>query len=580
MLRTPVPRFAPAARAPATASDAMIAAAAAEHHIVAKLVQDGVLHHVGLAALRRESELMGVPLVDLLQTQDVISESDVAKLYAEMSGLRFLDLTRRRPTRAWMMTLPENIARRKHCLVFGEVAGQLVAAVADPLDPSVTGALSARFNRPIQFVVSPRYQILEAVEEVYGTARAEGARAITRTPVSSAVVSASATGLNVIEEFDSIIDEAVDRRASDVHLEPEEDRIRVRMRIDGRLLEARAYPLDVASALISRVKVLANLDITERRLPQDGRFTRRSFDQQIDIRVAVIPTVRGERVTLRLLSQDRSRLTLETLGMGAEMRQAFERLIHRPYGIVLLTGPTGSGKTTTLYAALQCINSIDKHIITIEDPVEYHIAGVNQVPVDAQHGVGFAHALRSILRHDPDVIMVGEIRDEETAHLALEASLTGHLVFATLHTTSAVGAVTRLTDMGCEPYLVASAIVGVMAQRLVRRICSNCKRAYEANEIERDMLGIPRDRVGVKIYRGAGCSRCLRTGCHDRVGIYELVAFDAGLAKLVMRKRPTEDLQQYAIDHGAITLRDDAIAKVRDGLTTIEEALRVTMKPG
>jgi type II secretory ATPase GspE/PulE/Tfp pilus assembly ATPase PilB-like protein len=462
--------------------------------------------------------------------------------------------------------------------VFGEVSGQLVAAVADPLDASVTAALSERFHRPIQLVVSPRYQILEAIEEVYGTARAEGARATRRAPIAAAVVSETTTGLNVPEQFDSIIDEAVDRRASDIHFEAEEDRFRVRLRIDGRLLEARAFPPEAAAAMISRVKVLCNLDITERRRPQDGRFTQRSFDQQIDVRVAVIPTVRGERVTLRLLSQDRTRLTLETLGMGTELRQAFERLINRPYGIVLLTGPTGSGKTTTLYAALQCINSVDKHIITVEDPVEYHIGGVNQVPINAEHGVGFAKSLRSILRHDPDVIMVGEIRDEETAHLALEASLTGHLVFATLHTNTAVGAVTRLLDMGCEPYLVSSAIIGVMAQRLVRKICANCKRGYEANEVEREILGVPRDRVAARIYRGAGCSRCLRTGYHDRVGVFEFVAFDPGLAKLVMRKRPTEELQKYSVEHGAITLRDDALTKVRDGLTTVEEALRVTQQ--
>jgi len=327
--------------------------------------------------------------------------------------------------------------------------------------------------------------------------------------------------------------------------------------------------------LTSRIKVLANVDITERRHPQDGRFSHRSFDQEIDVRAAFIPTARGERVTLRLLSQDRSRLTLETLGMSAELRQAVERLIHRPYGIILLTGPTGSGKSTTLYAALQQINSIDKHIITIEDPVEYDIAGVNQVQVDAEYGVSFPKALRSILRHDPDVIMVGEIRDEETAHLALESSLTGHLVFATLHTNSAVGAVTRLLDMGCEPYLVASALIGVMAQRLVRQICSNCKHAYEPNETERRIMGIPEERTGVEVFRGQGCSRCMRSGYLDRVGVFEFVPFDAGLSTMVMEKRTTEEMEEYASTHGAITLRDDAMGKVRDGKTTLEEALRV-----
>jgi type IV pilus assembly protein PilB len=518
--------------------------------------------------------------VDVLVGQDVISEADVAQVYAELSGARFLDLTRRPPNRAWMLSLPENIARLKKCLIFGEVGGELIAAVSDPLDPTVKAAFQSRFERPIQYVVSPRYQILELIDQVYGDARAQGARFSATTPVSSAVPAASATGINVVEQFDSVVDEAVDRRASDIHIEPEDDRLRVRLRIDGRLLEARAYPLDMAAALVSRIKVMAKLDITERRKPQDGRFTQRSFDQDIDVRVAIIPGARGERVTLRLLSQDRTRLTLETLGMGLELRQAFERLIRRPYGIILLTGPTGSGKTTTLYAALQRVNTVDRHIITIEDPVEYHIAGVNQVAVDEEYGVSFSHALRSILRHDPDIIMVGEIRDEQTAMLALEASLTGHLVFATLHTNSAVGAVTRLLEMGCEPYLVASGLIGTMAQRLVRKICTNCRRTYEPNDSECRILGIPPERTGVKLYRGAGCSRCLRSGYYDRVGIFEFVPFDAGLGDLIMAKATTEKLQEYASQHGAITLRDDAITKVRDGLTTLEEALRVVVAAG
>ncbi len=554
----------------------MIASESAEQRIVASLLDGDTLTHVALNSLRRESELAGLPLVDVLQAHDLISDADVAKIYADLTGLRFLDLSRRSPNRAWVLTLPENIARRKNCLLFGEVSGQLVAAVADPVDPTVYAAISERFERPIQLVVSPQYQILETIDTVYGEAREQGARVAGSTPISSKIATESSTGLNMVEQLDSLLDEAVDRRASDIHIEQEEDRLRARLRIDGRMMEVRAYPLEAAAAMISRIKVLSKLDITERRKPQDGRFSHKSFDQQIDVRVAVIPTASGERVTMRLLSQDRSRLTLEYLGMGIELRQAFERLIHRPYGIILLTGPTGSGKTTTLYAALQCINTIDKHIITIEDPVEYHIAGVNQVAVDAEYGVSFAIALRSILRHDPDVIMVGEIRDEETAHLALEASLTGHLVFATLHTNTAVGAVTRLLDMGCEPYLVSSAIIGVMAQRLVRKICNNCKRAYEPNETERRILDIPLDRTGVEVYRGSGCSRCLRSGYYDRVGVYEFVTFDTGLADLVMNRATTDTMHQYAVEHGAITLRDDAVTKVKDALTTLEEALRVT----
>ena len=543
--------------------------------MVFKLLGEGALTPVGLSSMRRESEFSGSPLVEVLLAQELISDEDVAKVYAEISNTPLLDLSVRSPARGWTLTLPENIARRKECVLFGEVAGNVVATVADPVDPSVRAAVSAALDRPIQFFVSPRRQIRETIDEIYGSARAHGARPETVTPTIRPK-SPSAKGPSAIELFDSIVDEAVDRRASDIHVEHEDDRLRVRLRIDGRMIEIRAFPLEMSAALISRIKVLAGLDITERRKPQDGRLTHGAFGEDIDIRVAVIPTARGERVTLRLLPRDCSKLTLEYLGMGNELRQAFERLIHRPYGIVLITGPTGSGKTTTLYAALQCINQVDKHIITIEDPVEYNIPGVNQVAVDAEHGVSFAHALRSILRHDPDVIMVGEIRDHETAHLALEASLTGHLVFATLHTNSAVGAVTRLLDMGCEPYLVASSLIGVMAQRLVRRICAQCRRSYEPNEVERKMLSIPLDRKEVKIFRGNGCKRCLRSGYYERVGVFEFIPFDAGLSRLVMVKAPTDQMHSHAAKHGAITLREDGIAKVREGLTTLEEALRVT----
>ena len=573
----------------------MIAAAATEFEIASLLIEAGTVNAVALAQARRESEVMGVPLMEILLIQDWISDATVAQIYAERSGLRFLDLLRRRPSPEWVLTLPENVARQKECLVYGEVGDVLVVALSDPIDPSVRPTVLNRYGRTVQFVVSPRYQIRESIDEIYGRARARGMfpDSISRglAGASSAALGRGAGGagepaagparalaagdFSIVAELNSVVDEAVDRRASDIHLEPEEDRFRIRFRIDGNLTEARAYPIEISSSLISRVKVLANLDITERRRPQDGRFTQRSFDQEIDVRVAVIPTTRGERITLRLLSQDRSRLDIEALGMGLELRPAFEKLIHRPHGIILLTGPTGSGKTTTLYVALQSINTVGRHIITIEDPVEYHIPGINQVAVDAEFGVSFSAALRSILRHNPDVIMVGEIRDAETAHLALEASLTGHLVFATLHTNSAVGAVTRLLDMGCEPYLVASGLIGVMAQRLVRKICTNCKQAYEPTDSERKIMGIPARQYGVRIYRGAGCSRCSRTGYFDRIGVFEYVPFDVGLAELVTAKATSDVLQNHAKEHGAIILRDDAMTKVREGLTTLEEALRV-----
>lgn len=555
----------------------MIAAIDAEVTVLRGLLDRGAMTRSALDALMYESAMVGLPPVETLLVKDVVSDEDLAQAYSDLLGLRYLDLTRRRPSSPWVLSLPENVARRRSCIVFGEVGGHLVVAVADPSDPAVRAELEEHFDRSIQYVVSPRYQITELCDEIYCDARRKGARMVEASPMARRTATVSSVGMNLVEQLDSVIDEAVDRRASDVHIEPEADRVRVRLRIDGRLIESRAYPLDAASGIVSRVKVLSNLDITEKRRPQDGRFTQRSFEQDIDVRVAVLPTVHGERVTLRLLNMDRSNVDFSKLGMEIGYAQSFERLIKRPHGIILITGPTGSGKTTTLYAALQQINSLDRHIVTIEDPVEYRIGGINQVQIDHDHGVTFAGALRSILRHDPDVIMVGEIRDQETARLALEASLTGHLVFATLHTNSAVGALTRLLDMGCEAYLVASAIVGVLAQRLVRRICKKCAKAHVANTTERELMDIPAERGDVEIFRGAGCARCNRSGYFDRVGVYELVPVDSGLSELLMNKAATETLHQYAVERGAHTLRQDAVAKVLHGETTLEEAMRVTV---
>jgi type IV pilus assembly protein PilB len=553
----------------------MQAAQALERRLVNDLVLTRHLDPARADQMLRESELTGLPMPEILLANDVLSEEDLARQYAEHAGLRYADLARRDIPEPWVLSIPENLARRACCLPLGEVSGQLVMTVADPVDISVRAAVQAHLSRQITWVVSPRYQIRDWHNRIYGEARDRGSRQA-EMPTAVPKTVSTVTGLNAVELLDSVLDEAVDRRASDVHLEPTEDRIRVRIRIDGRLVESRVIPKEMLAPVVSRIKVLSKMDITERRAAQDGRFDYRSFEQRIDVRVATIPTVYGERVTLRLLGMDRSRLDLSSLGMELDIQQQFERLIRRPYGIILITGPTGSGKTTTLYASLRQINTLDKHIITVENPVEYRIAGVNQVQVDPEFEVTFANALRSIVRHDPDIIMVGEIRDLETAHLALEASLTGHLVFATLHTNSAPGAMTRLLDMGCEPYLVASGVIGVVAQRLVRRICDQCKSAYTPNATERELCGIPPERVDAELYRGKGCARCLRTGYYDRVGIYEYMQIDGRMAELIMEKATAEQMQQHGMAHGMQTLRMDAIAKTLRGLTTLEEALRVT----
>jgi type II secretory ATPase GspE/PulE/Tfp pilus assembly ATPase PilB-like protein len=554
----------------------MLAVVSAESRVVTKLLSGGRLALADLEASRLQSELCGLPLLEVLVAEGKLLEEELAQVLADLYKLRYLDLARRSVSEPWVLAVPENLCRSKRFLPIGEVEGHLVVAVADPGDRTIVNELNAHLKKPIQLVVGRPKQIDATLGRIFTRARAKGAQSLGVSTLTTGPQVTNISGMNMVEVVDSIIDEAVDRRASDIHLETEEDRVRVRIRIDGRMVETRAYPQEVSPALISRVKIMAKLDITERRRPQDGRFSHKSFDQDIDVRVATIPTVDGERVTMRLLGLDRGRLEFEQLGMDLELEQAVKRIITQPHGIILITGPTGSGKTTTLYTALQEIHTVDKHIITIEDPVEYHIPGINQVQVDHENGVTFSGALRSIVRHDPDVIMVGEIRDRETASLAIDAALTGHLVFATLHTNSAVGSITRLLDMGCEPFLLSSAVIALMAQRLVRRICERCKQPYLASEPERALLDVPPERKEVELYRGRGCSRCLRSGYYDRVGIYEFVPFDKRFGEMVMRRAATSELHEYALSHGARSLRMDAMVKVLNGLTTLEEALRVT----
>jgi type II secretion system protein E len=385
----------------------------------------------------------------------------------------------------------------------------------------------------------------------------------------------------VIRLVDMLIRNAVRERATDIHIEPFERTLRIRYRIDGVLHEVPAPAKRFHAAIISRIKIMANLDITERRKPQDGRIRIRVLGREIDLRVSIIPTMFGESVVLRILDKSSALLTLEQLGMMPDDLSRFEKVIQAPYGILLATGPTGSGKTTTLYAAIQKLYTPELKFITIEDPVEYQIDGVNQIQVNPQVGVTFANALRSILRHDPDIIMVGEIRDRETAEIAIHAALTGHLVFSTLHTNDAPGAITRLLEMGMEPFLVASALQGVLAQRLVRKICPHCITEYEPGEALREMLVMEGfdEAKDCKFYYGVGCKECRYTGYFGRTGIFELLIMDETIRELVMCKAPANEIRQVAIERGMHTLRQDGLRKVILGITTLEEVERVTQLP-
>ncbi|MGD0233855.1 MAG: type II secretion system ATPase GspE [Syntrophorhabdales bacterium] len=371
---------------------------------------------------------------------------------------------------------------------------------------------------------------------------------------------------------------AVKDRASDIHIQPMENDLRVRFRIDGLLYDTYKPPKRAQNAIASRIKVMAGLDVAEKRLPQDGRIKIRVGDKEIDVRVSIIPTAYGEQVTMRLLDKNAGMVDLGELGMSPALEKTIGVLISRPQGVFLVTGPTGSGKTTTLYSALQYINTPEKNILTIEDPVEYIIQGIGQMQVNPKINLDFAKALRSFLRQDPDVIMVGEIRDEETARISIQAALTGHLVFSTLHTNDSASALTRLVDMGIEPYLLTSSITAILAQRLIRRICPFCREVYEPTEFEQELLkGYLKQGSGT-VYKGKGCDECLNTGYIGRVGLFELLILDTKIRHMVQEKKSSEEIKTEAVKDGMLTLRDEGIQKALAGLTTLAEVMRVTIE--
>lgn len=379
----------------------------------------------------------------------------------------------------------------------------------------------------------------------------------------------------IIQLVNMIIRQALTDKASDIHIQPEGTKVRVRYRIDGILQDGTAVPKQVQAALISRIKVMADMDIAEKRAPQDGRISLTMNGRDYDMRVSSLPSSQGEKIVMRVLDKGSISVSVNRLGMPSAMLEQYDNLIHRSYGIILVTGPTGSGKSTTLYATLNQLNTPEKNILTVEDPVEYQLPGLTQAPVNVRAGMTFPAVLRTMLRQDPDIILVGETRDKETAVISIEAALTGHLVFSTLHTNDAPGAIARLMEMGIEPFLIASTVVGVLAQRLVRCICPRCKEAYTPSVEAFRRLGLSRDMDQVTFYRGVGCNSCRNTGYKGRMGVFELMPVDNALRHLILEKTPTHELRQAALDAGMIALKQDAMNKILEGTTTMEEALRV-----
>jgi general secretion pathway protein E len=465
----------------------------------------------------------------------------------------------------------------------------LSVAVADPWDNRTLDALRLATGYRLKVFQGDAKDILEAIERFYGAGATTMEKIIDDMKEEWVTLDSEekedidhlrymASEAPIIKLVNLFITKAVETRASDIHIEPFEDRLYVRYRVDGVLQDVETPPRRLQAAIISRVKLMANLNIAERRLPQDGRLRLRVSGREVDIRVSTVPTLYGESVVMRLLDRGSIMLSLEELGFPGRDLEAFKSIISKPYGMVLVTGPTGSGKTTTLYAALQKISTPEKKVITVEDPVEYQLVGVNQIQVKPQIGLTFANGLRSIVRQDPDIIMVGEIRDVETAEIAIESALTGHLVFSTLHTNDAAGAITRLLDMGVEHYLVASSLEGILAQRLVRLLCPECREPYSPSPGVLREMGIGARGDGLTLYRPKGCSRCGQTGYRGRIGIFELLDITDQMRESILDKTGANVIRERGIDQGMRLLREDGWEKVQKGLTSVEEVLRVTME--
>jgi len=513
-----------------------------------------------------------------------MTETETIKTIASRLGLPFQEeIGDSQVDPALLARLPLSFVRSHKILPLREADGKLIVATGDPADLLALDELQGVFGMPVQAVATPAQAVLEAINRLYS--RLSGSAQDVVEELEGEDLSTIATEFSeprdlldlaeeapVIRLLNSILFQAVKERASDIHIEPYERDMEVRFRIDGILYKKLAPPKIVQDALISRVKIMSGLNIAEKRLPQDGRIRVIVAGRDVDIRVSIVPTFFGERVVLRLLDKQKGILSLEDIGLSRTGVSIMERLLSRSNGIILVTGPTGSGKSTTLYAALNRLNSTEKNIITIEDPIEYQLKGVGQIQVNPKIDLTFANGLRSILRQDPDIIMVGEIRDVETAEIAIQASLTGHLVLSTLHTNDSATAIARLIDMGIEPFMVASSLSAVLAQRLVRLICPHCKEEYSP---ERQYPGI---ELPPRLYRGKGCDKCFGLGTMGRTIIHELLLVDADICSMIIRREPAGVIKEHAVSRGMNTLREDGLQKAAAGITSIEEVLRVTQE--
>lgn len=542
------------------------------------LVESGVITEEQLKKALSEQRELKMRLGDVLITQGYISQQQFIEVLEFQLGIPHVQIYRQKIEQKVISLLPQKIVEQ-HCVLPLRIEGnRIILAMADPLDYFAIDEIRILTGLRVEPVIASKEELLRAITRYYGlTGSIEQISQSMQAREEEVLQTAQDNDSPVVKTVNQIILQAIQMNASDIHFDPQEDGLRIRYRVDGVMRGERTLPTGMLPVIVARVKIMANLNVAERRLPQDGRIELDIEFHRIDIRVATLPTIHGEKIVMRVLDMSSSLTEIHKLGFSVRNEDYFRRSIHKAYGVVLLTGPTGSGKTTTLYSALAHLNREDVNVITIEDPVEYQLPGINQVQVNTVSGLTFARGLRSILRQDPNIIMVGEIRDAETAEIVVRAAMTGHLVLSTLHTNSAVNSISRLIDMGVEPFLIASAVNAIVAQRLVRKICPHCAEAYEPPEDEAVQLR----KYGLdsgKLYMGRGCGECARTGYKGRAAIHEVLMLDDGLRALILDKRPDHEYLEYARSRGLIPLIEDGLHKAVAGVTTITEVFRVASK--
>jgi len=560
--------------------------------LLALVKEQGLIDDLQYEEVLGELKRTGKPVAQILQDFSILDLDSVLQVIADHLGASVATVKERDLTPDLLRVIPAKTARMYQCLPVGMAGSTVQVALADPLNVSRVDELGFVIKRDVQLVVADPVQVQKAIEKFYPQESEsvsdvlkelgddkEIAKEASELAVTddAAMMARLADQAPIVRFVDLVLFQAVQDRASDIHFEPFETEFKIRYRVDGALYEMSPPPKHLAVPVVSRIKVMANLNISERRLPQDGRITYPIGNRTIDLRVSTLPTQFGESVVLRVLDRSAVNLEIETLGFPKYLYDYTIEAIQRPNGIFVVTGPTGCGKTTTLYSCLRRVNTIDSKLLTAEDPVEYDIDGIMQVAVNEGVGLTFSKALRSFLRQDPDIIMVGEMRDLETAQISIQASLTGHLVLSTLHTNDAPGAVTRLIDMGVEPFLISSTMVAVIGQRLVRTICKNCRTPFEPTEAQLSLLNLsPHDLGDKTFYYGRGCSTCNDTGYRGRKGIFELLIINDAIRLLINERAPTVVMRQKAVELGMVPLREDGLRSIFDGDTTIEEVVKYT----